>query len=57
MEPGVFKAKIKETNESINVYRLYNGNYYDFDNMAGNMPPKATIANKKEFDKNELIIE
>ena len=50
------KAIIKATNEKINVYRLNNGNYYDYDNMGENMPPAAIKSGKKEFSKDELNI-
>lgn len=49
------KVKIKATGETINVYLLNNGNYYDYDNMGADKLPSATKANKKEFEKNELI--
>jgi hypothetical protein len=53
----VHKATIKETNETINVYKLNNGNYYDYDNMGEHQPPSAILAKKKEFKPNELIIQ
>lgn len=52
----LFKAKVKETGEILTVYKLHNSNYYDYDNMGEDMPPKAVKANKKEFSKNEVII-
>jgi len=50
------KATIKATSEKITVYRLNNGNYFDFENMGANMPPSAVKAGKKEFKESELII-
>ena len=55
MKP-LFKAVVKETGEKLKVYKLHNSNYYDFDNMGADMPPKALKANKKEFTKDELRI-
>ena len=48
------KATIKATGETINVYSLSNGNYYDYDNMGADKPPSAMKAGKKEFKKDEL---
>jgi len=48
------KATIIATSEQINVYKLENGNYYDYDGLGENKPPTATKANKKEFEKKEL---
>ena len=47
-------ATIKATGERIRLYKLNNGNYYDFDNMGANQPPSAPKANKKEFTKDKL---
>ncbi len=50
----LIKATIIETGEQVNVYKLENGNYYDFDGLGENNPPTAVKANKKEFTKKEL---
>lgn len=47
------KAIIKETGESINVYMLSSGKYYDYDAMGSDSHPTSKLG-KKEFDKNEL---
>ncbi len=52
----LFKAKVKETGEVLTVYKLNNSNYYDYDNMGADMPPKAVKANKKEFSRDEVSI-
>lgn len=54
MENKVKKAVIRKTGEEINVYKLESGGYYDYDNMSHSKPPKAKIANKKQFDVKEL---
>jgi len=51
------KAIVKATSETLKVYRLKNGNYYDFENMGENMPPSAKKAGKKEFKPDELIMQ
>jgi hypothetical protein len=51
-----FTATVKSTGETLTVYKLQNGNYYDYENMGANMPPSAQKAGKKEFDKTELIL-
>lgn len=51
-----YEAIIKATDEKIIVYKLRNGNYYDFNNMSSSEPPSAPKANKKEFLPNELTI-
>lgn len=50
----IYKAKVLATNERIKVYELANGNWYDHDNMEQDLPPAATLANKKEFETGEL---
>jgi len=52
----VIKATIKATNETINVYMMSNGKYYDYDNMGEHMSPSAKISGKKEFKPEELMI-
>ena len=52
----VNQATVKATGEKLNVYKLHNGNFFDYDNMGGNMPPSAAKAGKKEFAPEELII-
>jgi hypothetical protein len=49
-----FDATVKATNEKLIVYRLNNGNYYDYQNMGANQPPAAPKAGKKEFKADEL---
>ena len=56
MANNIFKAKVKATSETLNVYKLNNGNYYDYDNMGKSNLPSATVANKKEFKSNELFL-
>ena len=51
-----YEATVKATGEKISVYKLHNGNYYDYKNMGENEPPQATKAGKKEFAPDELII-
>lgn len=48
------KATIKATGESITVYPLKNGNYYDSNAISEAAPPSCPKAGKKEFVKNEL---
>ena len=50
-------ATVKATGEKLNVYKLKNGNYYDYDSMGANLPPSAPKAGKKEFSPTELILE
>lgn len=50
------KATVKATNEQLIVYKMKNGNYYDWDAMGENQLPTASKAGKKEFIKDELII-
>lgn len=47
---------VRATGEKLNVYKLQNGNYYDYDAMGAGDPPTAHKADKKEFTKNELSI-
>lgn len=54
MSTQLFTVLIKETNEKVIVYKLKNGNFYDFENMAKNLPPTAKEAGKKEFTPNEV---
>ena len=51
----VIEATGRATGEKIQVYKLNNGNYYDFKNMGCHMPPCSTTG-KKEFEKSELIV-
>lgn len=50
----VYTVKVKKTKETIRVYAVASGGYYDYDNMGYSQPPAAVIANKKQFDKEEL---
>ncbi len=50
----IYKAKVLDTNERLTVYKLANGNYYDYEAMEHELPPSAVKANKKEFRANEL---
>lgn len=56
MKNPVLEATVKATGEVLAVYKLNNGNYYDYDNMGAHLPPFAAKSNKKEFQKSELII-
>lgn len=47
-------ATVIKTGETIKVYQLQNGNYYDYEGMSEAKPPTATGAGKKEFEKKEL---
>jgi hypothetical protein len=54
------KVRIKETGEEITVYLLKTGStfsdkYHDANAVGVNQKPTATKANKKIFDKSELI--
>lgn len=54
------QATVKATGEKLRVYKLKSGNYYDYDNMGADLkmfPPSAPRANKKEFTKEELILQ
>ena len=51
------KATIKTTGETITVFSLNNGSYYDYYNMGEEKPPSAIKAGKKEFEKGELIFD
>ena len=51
-----YQATVKETNETLTVYKLQNGNYYDYENMGVSSPPSAHLVGKKEFTKEELIL-
>ena len=51
-----YQATVKETGEKITVFKLSDGDYYDFDNMGEHQPPQATKAGKKKFKPEELII-
>lgn len=48
------KATIIETGETIDVYRLDTGNWYDYEGMGMDKPPTAAKADKKEFEEKEL---
>ena len=50
----IYKAKVIDTGERLKVYKLANGNWYDYDNMDKDAPPSAVKANKKEFSAEEL---
>ncbi|MFA5349052.1 MAG: hypothetical protein WC309_01620 [Candidatus Paceibacterota bacterium] len=54
MDNKQIKATIIATGETIEVYRLSNGNYYDANAISNNKQPSAKKANKKEFAKSEL---
>lgn len=46
---------VKKTGESLEVYRLWDGDYYDWKGMSEADPPTAAQAGKKKFKKEELI--
>lgn len=50
------EATVKATGEKVIVYKLNNGNYYDYERMGANEHPTASKAGKKEFAKDELIL-
>ena len=50
----IYKARVIATAERLKVYRLANGNWYDYDNQEQDKPPVAVKANKKEFSSDEL---
>lgn len=50
----IYKAKVIATKEILKVYKLANGNWYDYDNQQQDKPPVAVKANKKEFSPDEL---
>ena len=50
-------ATVKSTGEKLTVYKLQNGNYYDFEAMWHNEPPSAPKSGKKEFSPSELTID
>ena len=50
----IYKAKVIDTSERLKVYRLANGNWYDYDNQEQDKPPIAVNAGKKEFLPDEL---
>lgn len=50
----IYKAKVLATNERLKVYKLANGNWYDYDGMEQDKPPTAVKADKKEFSAKEL---
>lgn len=47
------KAMIKATGETVAVYKLHSGNWYDYDNMGVGSPAKSKLG-KKEFKESEL---
>ncbi len=49
------KATVVATGEQLNVYKLNNGNWYDFDAMGASKPATSSTG-KKEFKNEELII-
>ena len=55
MSAEIFKVRIIQTGEEIEVYRLSNGNYYDYHNMGVSDIASAPKAGKKEFKKKELL--
>ena len=48
------KAKVNSTGETLDVYRLENGNWYDYDGMGEHALPTAPKAGKKEFKPSEI---
>ena len=49
-------ATVKETKEQLIVYKLNNGNFYDYKSMGANELPQAIKSGKKEFRPDELIL-
>lgn len=52
----IYKVRVNSTGEILEVYKLKNGNFYDYKNMGEHLPPSAPISGKKEFKKSEVII-
>lgn len=52
----IYKAKVIATNETLKVYKLANGGYYDYENQEEEDPPAAKKAGKKEFRPEELAV-
>lgn len=52
----IYYARVKATGEVLTVYKMKDGNYYDYENMGSDFPPKAIRAGKKQFEPYELII-
>jgi len=50
----IYKAKVLATAERLTVYKLANGNWYDYENQGQDKPPTAVRADKKEFRTDEL---
>lgn len=48
-----YLAKIKKTGETVTLYKLENGNWYDFNNMGAHEPPTSTTG-RKEFAADEI---
>lgn len=46
---------VKETGEVLEVYWVSSGGYYDWKGISEAAPPTAKKANKKRFQKDELI--
>ena len=56
MKMKTIEATVKATGEKLTVYKLGNGNYYDYKAMGASEPPTASKAGKKEFTPSELTI-